>query len=177
MRETVYTENTSLAKTAAGGVIGGIIGTIVMDLFGFGLFLLLSGPASLSMSIIGDAAAGFLAAIGISVAGGTPLGAVLHYLIGAVLGVIFAIAIRWIDALRAASLRRMAALSIVYVELMSLPMLAAAAIILKMTPTETAQWFGISFVMHLVYGFVLGLVVRYRLPHAHHELRVHTNAR
>ena len=51
-------------------------------------------------------------------------------------------------------------MGILYVEIMSLPMLAAAALILQMTAAETAQWFGVSFVMHLVYGLVLGLVVR-----------------
>ena len=49
-------------------------------------------------------------------------------------------------------------LGILYVELISQPLLAAAAWVLQMTPAETAQWFGISFVMHLVYGLVLGLV-------------------
>jgi hypothetical protein len=32
-----------------------------------------------------------------------------------------------------------------------------------MTAAEAAQWFGISFVMHLVYGLVLGLVAFYGL--------------
>lgn len=54
-------------------------------------------------------------------------------------------------------------LDILYVEIVSQPLLAAAALILQMTRAETAQWFGISFVMHLVYGLVLGLAVRYRL--------------
>jgi NhaP-type Na+/H+ or K+/H+ antiporter len=45
---------------------------------------------------------------------------------------------------------------------MSLPLLAIAANILGMTASETAQWFGISFIMHLVYGGVLGVVVSYR---------------
>lgn len=50
-------------------------------------------------------------------------------------------------------------LGILSVEIMSQPMLAAAAIILKMTASQTAQWVGMSFVMHLVYGGVLGAVV------------------
>ncbi len=57
-------------------------------------------------------------------------------------------------------------MGILYVEIMSLPMLAAAALILQMTAAETAQWFGVSFVMHLVYGLVLGLVVRQGLRSA-----------
>jgi acetylornithine deacetylase/succinyl-diaminopimelate desuccinylase-like protein len=31
--------------------------------------------------------------------------------------------------------------------------------LLKMTAPETLQWFGVSFVMHAVYGIVLGVVV------------------
>jgi hypothetical protein len=54
-------------------------------------------------------------------------------------------------------------LGMLYVELMSLPLLVAAAWVLQMTAGETAQWFGISFVMHLVYGLVLGLVAYYGL--------------
>jgi hypothetical protein len=64
------------------------------------------------------------------------------------------------------SLKQAVAMGILYVEIMSLPMLAAAALILRMTATETAQWFGISIVMHLIYGLVLGLVVRYGLQAA-----------
>jgi NhaP-type Na+/H+ or K+/H+ antiporter len=39
----------------------------------------------------------------------------------------------------------------------------AAALILQMTPSEAAQWFGLSFLMHLVYGLMLGIVVSYGL--------------
>lgn len=145
------------------GAVGGLVGTVVMDLFGLVLFLALGGPASLSVSIIGDAAAEFSARIGVFVEGGAPLGALLHYLIGVALGIILSAAILRIEALQALSTRRLTALSVLYVEIMSLPMLATAAILLTMTSTQTVQWFGISFVMHLVYGAVLGLVVSYGL--------------
>ena len=49
---------------------------------------------------------------------------------------------------------------------MSQPMLAAAAIILKMTAFQTAQRVGMSFVMHLVYGGVLEAVVNCGLQSA-----------
>jgi hypothetical protein len=54
-------------------------------------------------------------------------------------------------------------LGVLYVEIASQPLLVAAALILRMTGAEAAQWFGISFVMHLVYGLVLGLIVHYGL--------------
>lgn len=50
-----------------------------------------------------------------------------------------------------------------YMELMSQPILATAPIILKMTASETLQWFGVSFAMHLIWGVVLGAVVSYGL--------------
>lgn len=59
------------------GLIGGLVGTLVMDMFGAGLFLMMSGPASLSFAIIGDAAAGGFALLGVRLAGGTPLGTVV----------------------------------------------------------------------------------------------------
>jgi hypothetical protein len=109
------------------GAIAGLAGTIVMDVFGMGLFVALGSPASLSFSIIGDAAAAFLAWLG--------------------------------HSLRLASAWKGLGLGILYVEIMSQPLLAAAAIVLRMTAAEAAQWFGLSFVMHLVYGGVLGLVI------------------
>jgi hypothetical protein len=145
------------------GLIGGLVGTIVMDLFGAVLFLALGGPASLSFSIIGDAAATFFATMGVALAGGAPLGALLHYLIGLALGGIFGAAVSAIAVLHLGSWKKAVGLGILYVEIASQPLLAAAALILHMTAAETAQWFGISFVMHLVYGLVLGLVALYGL--------------
>ena len=41
------------------GLVGGLVGTIVMDLFGGVLFVAMGMPASLSFVVIGDAAAAF----------------------------------------------------------------------------------------------------------------------
>jgi hypothetical protein len=82
------------------GCIGGLVGTIVVDLFGGLLFVVMGGPACLSFSIIGDAAAAFCGMLGLSVAGGMPLGALLHYLIGLVLGLVTYYELRGISAAR-----------------------------------------------------------------------------
>jgi hypothetical protein len=132
-----------------------------MDLFGGVLLVVLGETASLSFSIIGDAAAGFCAMLGFEVAGGAPLGALLHYLIGIAFGALFGAAVSRAALLRLDSPQKAVGLGILYVELMSQPLLVAAAWVLQMTAGEAAQWFGISFVMHLVYGLVLGLVAHY----------------
>jgi NhaP-type Na+/H+ or K+/H+ antiporter len=61
------------------------------------------------------------------------------------------------------TLKKGLVLAILYVEILSQPILATTPILLKMTAHETLQWFGVSFVMHLIWGAVLGAVVSYGL--------------
>lgn len=153
----------TLAKGMVVGLIGGLAGTIVMDLALVGTLLAVGLPAVASFSTIGDTAAGFFTMIGIHIVGGVPLGALVHYLLGLVLGAIFGAAVSQVDALRVRSTKKGVVLGILYIELMSQPILATAPIILKMTASETLQWFGVSFAMHLIWGVVLGAVVSYGL--------------
>ncbi len=145
------------------GAIGGLLGTFVMALFGVGIFLIMGGPASLAFSFIGDAAAGFLHMLGIELTGGVSLGVVVYCLIGLALGILFVVAVSGIEMLRVDSTKKGVGLGILSVEIISQPMLAAAAIILKLTPSEMAQWGSVSFIMHLVYGGVLGAIVSHGL--------------
>ncbi len=154
-----HLSNGILTRGMIVGLIGGLLGTLVMALFGVGIFLIMGKPASLAFSLIGDAAAGFFCTIGIDMTGGALLGAVLFCLIGLGLAVIFVAVVSHIDALRVDSTKKGVALGVLCVEVMSQPMLAAAAITLKMTASVTAQWVGVSFIMHLVYGAVLGAFV------------------
>jgi len=54
-------------------------------------------------------------------------------------------------------------LAILYVEILSQPILATTPILLKMTAHETLQWFSVSFVMHFMLAVVLGVIVSYGL--------------
>ena len=153
----------TLTRVLVVGSIGGLLGALAMALFGVGIFLMMGMPASQAFSIIGDAVAGMFYAVGIDVTGGVSLGAVAYCLISLALGILFVAGVSQIEALRVDSTKKGVGLGILCVEIMSQPMLAAAAIILKMTASMTAQWFGVSFVMHLVYGAILGAVVSYGL--------------
>jgi len=143
------------------GIAGGLAGTISMYLFGAGIFSLLGWPADTSVSIIGDSAAAFFSKLGVVLSGGAFLGTRLYYLIGLTLGAMLGVAVASLEPLRLASLKKRVGLSILYVEVMSLPLLAAGVLALKMSAADTVFWFGISFVMHLVYGLVLGVVTSY----------------
>jgi hypothetical protein len=148
------------------GLIGGLAGTIAMHVFGVGIFLVMGQPTSISFSIIGDATASFFARLGFELAGGAPLGMVVFYLLGLTIGVTFAALVLRVDAFRLNSIKKGVGLGILYVEVLSLPLLATATLVLNMTATATALWFGISVVMHLAYGAVMGVVVSYGLRSA-----------
>lgn len=143
------------------GMIGGLAGTFAMYLFGAGIFALLGWPANTSITIIGDSAAAFFSLFGIVLVGGAQLGVWIYYLIGLIMGGVLGIAFVCLKPLRLASLWKKVGLSILYVEVISVPLLAAGAFALKMEPASAALWFTISFVMHLVYGLVLGIITSY----------------
>jgi hypothetical protein len=142
-------------------MVGGLVGTMLMYLFGAGIFALLGWPGNTSITIIGDSAAAFFSLLGIKLDGGASLGIWLFCLIGLLLGAMMGTAIVSLEPLRLASLQKRIGLSILFVEVMSLPMLAAGSLALKMSIASAAQWFSISFCMHLVYGLVLGLITSY----------------
>jgi hypothetical protein len=156
----------TLARGLVLGVVGGLLGTIVMDLVLIGTLSAAGLPPVISFSTIGDTAAGFFALLGIDVAGGFPLGAAMHYLLGLGLGGAFGAAVSRVDALRPDTLKKGVVLAVVYIEILSQPILATSPILLNMTASETLQWFGVSAAMHLIWGVVLGAVVSYGLHSA-----------
>ena len=140
------------------GMLGGVAGTFVMYLFGGAIFLLLGWATNTSITIIGNSAAAFFAKFGIEMAGGAALGVRLYYLIGLAMGAVFGAAAVRLKLMRGASLGKMVWLGILYVEVLSLPLLAAGIYGLNMEFASAALWLAISAVMHMVYGIVLGLV-------------------
>lgn len=149
----------TLAKGIGWGLMGGLAGTLVMDLILIGTLSAVGLPALSCFSIIGDTVAGFLALLGADLAGGIPLGIATHYLIGPAIGAIFGAAVIKVAALRVRTIKKGIGLAVLYVEILSQPLLAMTPILLKMTALGTLQWFGISFLMHLIAGVVLGSVL------------------
>jgi hypothetical protein len=148
------------------GLLGGLAGTLVMDLLLMGALLVLGQPAGLCFSIVGDTVSSFLALFGAKIAGGVPTGAVTHYVVGPLFGILFG-AVTRLPSLRGGSLKKITIAAFVYVEILSQPILATTPILLKMKAPATLQWFGGSFVMHLILSIVLGVIVGYGLRPAH----------
>lgn len=160
-RAALCPNNATRARGMVVGSFGGLVGTMVMDLVLMGALSAVGLPALTCFSIVGNTVARFLSILGIEMAGGVPLGVATHYLIGPLIGAIFGVTVTQIDALRVDSVKKGVVLAVLYVEILSQPILATTPILLKMTTPETLQWFGGSFVMHLMWGIVLGLVMSY----------------
>jgi hypothetical protein len=132
----------ALARGMVLGSIGGLAATVAIDLITIGVVPLMGMPADSGFAIIGDTAAGFLSLLGINVAG---------------------VAVTHVDVFHLNSAKQSLGLGILYTEVISLPILVMPPIILKWTTAAAAQWFGFSFVMHAIWGVVLGAVVCYGL--------------
>lgn len=149
----------TVAGAIGWGVAAGLLGTLLMDLAMVGFFAVAGMPPSLVYSFIGDVAEQFFIRIGVEVAGGVLLGALVHLLLGVALGAAFALAVSRIRRLQLDSVLKAAVLGVVYIEIVSQPILALAPLLVKMTPPEVLQWYVLSTSMHVIYGLVLGVVV------------------
>lgn len=162
-----YESRAVLVRGFEWGLIGGLLGTLVMDIFMIGALTASGMPAFTPFTVIGDAAARFFGLLQIGVPGGVVPGAIAHYLIGPLLGVLFGLLAARSKAFGSGSRKQGILIAVAYVEIISMPLLVAAAVLLKMTPPETLEWFGISMMMHLIFGVFLGSMVSRGLLAAH----------
>ena len=151
--------SSSLWRGLGWGLIGGLAGTLVMDLVLMGALSALGAPALTCFSIVGNTVAHFFSIQSMDTAGAIRLGVATHYLVGPLFGAIYGMVVARVKALRVNSLKKSILLAILYIEILSQPLLAMTPILLKMTVPETLQWYGGSFVMHLLAGVILGAVV------------------
>lgn len=156
----------SLVRGIVFGSIGGLVGTIAMNLVMIAVLPTVGLSVAVPFATIGDTAAGFFRLIGIELAGGSPLGVAVYYLLGPLLGLIFGAAVTRVGAFRVSTFKKGILLAVLYAEVASQPILAMAPLILPMTTSATLQWFGLSAVLHLIWGIVLGVIVSYGLRSA-----------
>lgn len=158
-----HSKRVPLARGIAWGFLGGLTGTLVMDLLLMGALLAIRQPATLCFSIVGDTVSRFFAVLGAQVAGGAPTGVVTHYVVGPLFGILFGAFVARLPALQGGSLKKITIAAFLYVEILSQPILATTPILLQMKAPAILQWFGGSFLMHLILSIVLGVIVWYGL--------------
>jgi hypothetical protein len=140
----------------------GLLGTVVMDLAIVGFFSATGMSPGLVYSFIGDVTQQCFLRIGVAVPGGVPLGALVHFLLGVVLGAFFGLMVSRIPRLRLRSVIKGALLGVLYIEIVSQPILVMAPLVMTMTKPEVLRWYVLSTSMHVIYGIVLGVVMALR---------------
>ena len=158
-RMKINNSSIPLTKSIGWGLIGGLAGTLVMDLVLMGLLAAGGLPPLTCFTIVGDTVAGLFSMQSGAATGSIPLGIAAHYLLGPLIGATFGMMISKFRWLRIDSPKKMILCAVVFVEILSQPLLALAPILLKMMAAETRLWFGGSLVMHLVWGLILGAVM------------------
>ena len=154
---------TSFSRGLGWGLIGGLAGTIIMDLVLMGALSAVGLPALTCFSIVGNTVARLFSMKNMEIVSVIQLGVVTHYLVGPLFGAIFGTLVTQVQALQANTLKKSIILAIIYIEILSQPILATAPILLKMTVPAIMQWYGGSTIMHLIMAVVLGSVVGYGL--------------
>jgi len=153
------TASISLGRGLGWGLVGGLAGTVAMDLTLMGVLAAFGLPALTCFSIVGSTVARFFSMQHVEMAGTIYLGIATHYVVGPVIGTLFGLLVARVKALNVKTLKKSLLLGILYVEILSQPLLATTPILLKMTTPAMLQWYAGSFVMHMIAGAVLGVVV------------------
>ncbi len=142
-------QGVSLTQTIKFGVLGSLAGTIAMDLV-----------MVVESLIVGMPVDGFVALIGSVVGGGPAVGVVLHLLMGSLLGLLFGVAVYQFDWLHVDSLRKGVWLGLL-AGLVTIPL--GCVPLALFTGVAITEMVSFSFMPHLVWGAVLGIIAGYGL--------------
>jgi len=131
------------------GLVGGLLGTILMDIVMVATFLMVGEPGDTFFTMVGE-----------KFGGGAVIGIALHNVVGLTGGFVFALSVLSIQGLRIGSRRKGLILGI-----------AAGAITIPVGCIPLAIWLGepillviaFSALPHMVWGTVLGLTMGYGL--------------
>jgi hypothetical protein len=150
-----------LGRAAVLGMAAGVVATVIMDVFVALAMVLMGSPVTFMFSFIGDVVAACAAFFSVQIAGGVAWGAMVHYLFGLCLGGVFAV-LRRAPRFNIDTVRRSTLAGILFIEVTSQPFLALAPLVLPMSAADTLGWYGLSTVMHAIYGSVLGFLLHSR---------------
>ena len=156
----------SFSKGLGWGFLGGLFGTMIMDLVLMRALSAVGLPVLTCFSIVGSTVAGLFLMQSVEMAYTIQLGVITHYLVGPLFGAVFGMLVARIEALQVNTLKKSILLAIIFIEILSQPMLAVTPILLKMTIPAILQWYSGAFIMHMFMAVVLGSVVGYGLGSA-----------
>jgi hypothetical protein len=148
-RETGTPKTADSTRAIQYALIGSLLGTIAMDLV-----------MVIESVILGMPVDGFWALIGSVVGGGVLVGVVAHYLTGLLLGLLFGLAVYHVRFFSIDSVRKGTWLGLL-LGLVTIPFGCVPVAII--TGVSIVEMVSFSFIPHLVWGAVMGVVAGYGL--------------
>jgi hypothetical protein len=148
-QESPQPETLTLTRAITYGVIGSLAGTIAMDVVLVAESLMIGEPAT-----------SYLALIGSVLGSGASLGAIVHLVMGSLLGFVFGVAVYRADFLRIDTFWKGVWLGVL-AGLVTIPLGCVPFAVVTGVPIIFMVTF--SFVPHLLWGAVLGIVAGYGL--------------
>lgn len=143
------------------GLLAGLAGTVAMDLTLLASLPALGLPAYACYLTIGSTVRLFFALLGIKLAGDVTLGVAAYHLIGPLLGALYGLVVSQVSALQRTTLKKNLIYAVLYAEMLSQLILTMTPLLLKMPAQEAILWYAGSFVVHMIWGIVMGLVTYY----------------
>ena len=151
----------TLLRGMGWGLLAGLAGTVAMDLVQMAGLSALGLPTDTCYLTIGSTVRHFFALLGITLAGDVTLGVAAYHLIGPLLGALYGLVVSQVGALQRTTLKKNLIYAVLYAEILSQLILTMIPVLLKMPAQETLLWFAGSFVVHMIWGMVMGLVTYY----------------
>ncbi len=151
-REGSQPETPSFTRVVTYGVLGSLAGTIAMDVVIVAESLMIGEPVTSYLTLIGSV-----------LGGGAPLGMMMHLVMGSLLGLVFGVAVHWVDLLRIHTFWKGVWLGVL-AGLVTIPLGCVPFAVATGVPIAFMVTF--SFIPHLVWGAALGIVAGYGLSSA-----------
>jgi hypothetical protein len=145
------------------GSLGGFAGTLIMDLFLIGAFSAFGLPTLSCFSMIGEIVTKLFFNQCLVTINSVYIGIIVHYIVGPLIGLFFGIIITRLSFQQVLTQKRIIIYAILWVELISQPLLLTAPILLNMTKADIFAWYVGSTMMHFIAALVLGFMVNHGL--------------
>jgi hypothetical protein len=153
------------------GLLAGFVSTIVMDIVCLVIFLVMGESLPAFFALIGRS---FLTLINVDVAYPLWQGLVLHYSIGIITGLVLGAATRLINKLNFGTYRKSILLSVIITQIEGAALFYLMSLILNIPQSDMLIMYGLGFILHLMWGTLLGLIISYgqhhRIPKPEHSV-------
>ncbi len=151
----------TLLRGMGWGLAAGLAGTVAMDLALLAGLPALGVPSDTCYQTIGSTVRQFFALFGITLAGDVILGVATYHIIGPLLGALYGLVVSRVRTMQRATLKKNIIYAVLYAEVLSQLILTITPVLLSMSAQETMLWYAGSFVVHMIWGFVMGVVTYY----------------